>query len=143
MDKATRLSTLLPQGRGVWIPIDHGASDYPNPGLQNLETLVNQLFPAYMLYNEVPHWARHYARTILDMEAAGQLNQNSGAFHKYDTEFYRQPPKGLKKLLIAMVCIVVFLGGGLWMAELSAGRGVSILPPYFDDRNLNGKDRAK
>ena len=43
MDKATRLSTLLPQGRGVWIPIDHGASDYPNPGLQNLETLVNQL----------------------------------------------------------------------------------------------------
>ncbi len=46
MDKATRMNTLLPKGRGVWIPIDHGASDYPNPGLHDLEVLIKQLIQA-------------------------------------------------------------------------------------------------
>ena len=40
MDKATRLDALLPGGRGVWIPIDHGASDYPTEGLQDLEATI-------------------------------------------------------------------------------------------------------
>ena len=43
MDKASRLATLLPNNRGVWIPIDHGASDYPNPGLEDVEGLIRQL----------------------------------------------------------------------------------------------------
>ena len=46
MDKAQRLATLLPNGRGVWIPIDHGASDYPNPGLEDLEGLIQSLIDA-------------------------------------------------------------------------------------------------
>ena len=46
MDKAQRLATLLPNGRGVWIPIDHGASDYPNPGLEDLEGLIQSLVNA-------------------------------------------------------------------------------------------------
>jgi len=43
MDKAQRLARLLPNNRGVWIPIDHGASDYPNPGLEDLDGLIRQL----------------------------------------------------------------------------------------------------
>ncbi|MBL6733186.1 MAG: fructose-bisphosphate aldolase [Candidatus Poseidonia sp.] len=46
MDKASRLRALLPNQRGVWIPIDHGASDYPNPGLENLDQLIPQLIDA-------------------------------------------------------------------------------------------------
>ena len=46
MDKAERLATLLPDGRGVWIPIDHGASGYPNPGLEDLEGLIQSLIDA-------------------------------------------------------------------------------------------------
>ena len=46
MDKAQRLATLLPNGRGVWIPIDHGASEYPNPGLEDLEGLIQSLVAA-------------------------------------------------------------------------------------------------
>ncbi|MGB2479056.1 MAG: hypothetical protein ACPID5_04910, partial [Candidatus Poseidoniaceae archaeon] len=32
--------TLLPNGKGVWIPIDHGVSDFPVEGLENLDKLI-------------------------------------------------------------------------------------------------------
>ncbi len=32
--------TLLPNGRGVWIPIDHGVSDFPVQGLEDLDSLI-------------------------------------------------------------------------------------------------------
>lgn len=46
MNKADRLAMILPQNRGVWIPIDHGASDYPNDGLEDLEGLIRGLVRA-------------------------------------------------------------------------------------------------
>ena len=46
MDKAERLRQLLPNQRGVWIPIDHGASDYPSPGLESLDVLISELVDA-------------------------------------------------------------------------------------------------
>jgi DhnA family fructose-bisphosphate aldolase class Ia len=46
MDKAQRLEKLLPQGRGVWIPIDHGASDFPIPGLSDTEAVIRSLVNA-------------------------------------------------------------------------------------------------
>ncbi|HJM55242.1 MAG TPA: hypothetical protein QGI72_03235 [Poseidonia sp.] len=46
MNKSARLESLLPGGRGVWIPIDHGASDYPNEGLQDLENTIASLIRA-------------------------------------------------------------------------------------------------
>ena len=39
----TGLEALLPGGRGVWVPIDHGASDWPVPGLQDIDGLVAAL----------------------------------------------------------------------------------------------------
>ena len=39
----TGLDALLPGGRGVWVPIDHGASDWPVPGLEDLDRLVAEL----------------------------------------------------------------------------------------------------
>jgi DhnA family fructose-bisphosphate aldolase class Ia len=46
MDKATRLGSLLPNGRGVWIPIDHGASDFPVDGLTDTEHVIRSLVRA-------------------------------------------------------------------------------------------------
>jgi DhnA family fructose-bisphosphate aldolase class Ia len=37
------IESLLPDGKGVWIPIDHGISDYPVNGLQNLEALIQSI----------------------------------------------------------------------------------------------------
>ncbi|MBT60213.1 MAG: fructose-bisphosphate aldolase [Euryarchaeota archaeon] len=46
MDKSDRIDTLLPNGRGVWIPIDHGASDYPVEGLIDTEATIRSLIAA-------------------------------------------------------------------------------------------------
>lgn len=46
MDKALRLEKMLPNGKGLWIPIDHGLSDYPNPGLEDIESLIRKLIDA-------------------------------------------------------------------------------------------------
>ena len=35
--------TLLPKGKGVWIPIDHGVSDFPVNGLENLDQLIEKI----------------------------------------------------------------------------------------------------
>ena len=35
--------TLLPKGKGVWIPIDHGVSDFPVNGLENLDQLIEAI----------------------------------------------------------------------------------------------------
>ena len=37
---------LLPNGRGVWIPIDHGASDFPVAGLTDTEQTIRSLVRA-------------------------------------------------------------------------------------------------
>ncbi len=105
--------------------------------------LIDKVFERYMLQSDVPAWARHYARKILDLEECGQLDYDAPHYHRYDTEFYTRVPKGLKKFVIASVFIVLFLGGGLWIAELSVRKNGSILPPYFDDRNLNAKPGTK
>ena len=37
------LESLLPGGKGVWIPIDHGVSDFPVNGLENLDEFIHLL----------------------------------------------------------------------------------------------------
>ena len=39
----TGIGDLLPNGRGVWIPIDHGVSDFPVKGLENLSELIPKI----------------------------------------------------------------------------------------------------
>ncbi len=38
-----RLARILPGGRGVWIPMDHGTSNYPEQGLQNMNSLIESI----------------------------------------------------------------------------------------------------
>ena len=40
------LERLLPAGKGVWIPMDHGASSYPEVGLDNIEHIINEVINA-------------------------------------------------------------------------------------------------
>ena len=37
---AGRIEAILPGGRGVWIPMDHGASVFPEQGLEDTELAV-------------------------------------------------------------------------------------------------------
>ena len=36
-----RLARILPEGKGVWVPIDHGISGYPEKGLERMDDVVS------------------------------------------------------------------------------------------------------
>ncbi|MDE0707366.1 MAG: 2-amino-3,7-dideoxy-D-threo-hept-6-ulosonate synthase [Candidatus Poseidoniales archaeon] len=38
-----RLERLLPKGRGVWIPMDHGLSGYPEEGLDRMDSVIDSI----------------------------------------------------------------------------------------------------
>lgn len=40
---AERLERLLPNGRGIWIPMDHGLSGYPEVGLDRMDTVIDSI----------------------------------------------------------------------------------------------------
>lgn len=41
-----RLGRILPGGKGVWIPMDHGISGYPEKGLDNMDDIVGSCISA-------------------------------------------------------------------------------------------------
>ena len=46
MSKQDFMQKILPNGRGVWIPIDHGVSDFPVEGLVEIESTIKSLIQA-------------------------------------------------------------------------------------------------
>ena len=42
-DRARRVSILMPNGKALWVPIDHGVSSWPVQGLQDTEALLLSL----------------------------------------------------------------------------------------------------
>lgn len=99
------------------------------------EASVSRLFSRYMVHNEVPHWARHYARLILTRDELGNLDADDPAYHRYDSEYQITLPTGLRHFLAASGLIAFLLVGALAIASQVA-KPTSILPPYFEDRDL-------
>ncbi|MEN8194984.1 MAG: hypothetical protein ABFS30_00540 [Pseudomonadota bacterium] len=103
------------------------------------QALVDRLFTAYMLHNDVPHWARQYARSIIRLDDQGKLDDQDPAYHKYDTDYHLKAPKGVRPFALAALVVALCLGGGLLLADMASTRTSQILPPYFDDRNMPAK----
>ncbi len=105
------------------------------------ERLMDGLFRAYMFRGEVRPWASHYARTIFERERKGLLDDRDPRYHRYDVEFRSEVPDGVKNFWIATAVIVLSLGGGLLLADLSTRPGGSVFPPYFDQRHSGPRAR--
>ena len=43
MGKQEILDKILPNGKGVWVPIDHGVTDFPCEGLGDIEQIIQDL----------------------------------------------------------------------------------------------------
>lgn len=93
---------------------------------------VDRLFQAYMLGGEVPPWARHYSRQILRLSDEGRLDDNASRYHRYDHDYRSETPDGLRKFVIAVSCLVLFIGGGILLADATTKKAVSMFPPYFE-----------
>ena len=102
------------------------------------EALGSKLFTSYMLHNHVPHWARHYARRIIDGYERGELDDNAPKFHRYDEDYHTQVPQGVQRFWVAVAGVIIAVFGGIYIANQVVGSATSILPPYFEANDLPG-----
>ncbi len=100
------------------------------------EAMMDRLFASYMIKNEVPHWARHYARRIMEQDAKGGVDDKDPAFHRYDSDYHTSVPHGVRRFWVATVGLFVAVGGIIAVANLTVTESSSILPPYFDEEDL-------
>jgi hypothetical protein len=104
---------------------------------ENLPDALNgPLFSQFMLYDRVPMWARHYARRIVELDRQGRLDDSDPRFHQFDNDYRTTAPHGVRHFALAASMIAVVLVGGIVVSDLSTDRGTSILPPYFDEKEL-------
>lgn len=98
---------------------------------------TNSLFEQYMFGEEVPVWARHYARDIIEKAEQGELDDSQPSFHRYDCDYYRTPPQGGRRFGLAVFWIVMAMAGSLAVVQLApATNATSVLPPFFDAEHL-------
>ncbi|MDA0305960.1 MAG: hypothetical protein O3B76_06695 [Proteobacteria bacterium] len=100
------------------------------------EAQVSKIFTNYMLKSEVPFWARHYARRIIEGCENGTIDDNAPQYHRYDHEYGQPVPHGVRKFSVAVACLVVFLGGGILLASITVNNPASMFPPYLDINDL-------
>lgn len=100
------------------------------------EALVSKIFTSYMLHHRVPHWARHYARRIIDGYEKGELDDNAPGFHRYDHDYHTQVPRGVQRFCLAVAVVLVAVFGSIYIANQVVGTAASILPPYFEEKDL-------
>jgi hypothetical protein len=100
------------------------------------EAQISRLFTSYMMRHEVPSWARHYARSILELHGRGQLDARNPAYHRYDNDYVRQLPTGLIRFLLATALVAFVMLASILAASTVKKDVTSILPPYFERKEL-------
>lgn len=106
------------------------------------EALVARLFGSYMLKNEVPHWARHYARHVLDMEALGLIDEGEPSYHRYDVDYRTSVPRGSQKFWSQLAVVALVIVGSIYIAHVVVKAPTTMLPPYFDEEHFKDKPGA-
>ena len=99
--------------------------------------IVDRLFQHYMFYDEVPHWARHYARRIMKLDASGKLDDQAPEYHRYDSDYKRRVPQAWTKFCLSSAIVILFIGGMIFLGHVVAERGGSVLPPYFEQKMIS------
>ena len=94
--------------------------------------MSGQLFHDYMLKNEVPVWARHFARWVIRQDEIGQLEIHDPRYHRFDHDYVTHVPQGLRKFITASMIVVFLMGAAILAGHMSGVESTSVLPPYFD-----------
>ncbi len=100
------------------------------------QAMIDPIFTRYMLYNEVPFWARQYARQIIEIDRRGELDDNQPRYHRYDSEYRTHVPDGAKKFIWAAMILIFAIFGSILLADGITGDSGSIFPPYLDGEDM-------
>ncbi|HEX9790544.1 MAG TPA: hypothetical protein VGA60_07765 [Kiloniellales bacterium] len=96
----------------------------------------DEIFRLYMVQSRVPAWARSYAKRISHIAELGGLDDHDPAYHRYDSEYYKALPRGVRRLAIAVCCIAFAVFGAIFFSTLVPQAGTSLLPPFFNEKEL-------
>ena len=102
-------------------------------------SMTDKIFAEYMLRGVIPIYARAYARKIVGQEKAGSLDMWNPKFHRFDAEYHTTVPNGMRNFVVSVIMIAAVIFGGILVSHFSIDCGMdssSILPPYFQERNL-------
>ena len=89
-----------------------------------------------MIHNDVPPWARHYARKILRLDETGEISDDH-RYHRYDNDYGPQaPPHGIKRFFVAAGIVMLIFGSGMAGAIMSTGPGATQFPPYVSTKDI-------
>ena len=101
------------------------------------KTLVDNIFRGYTIRNNIPNWARHYARKIVHLDKVNKLNPQDPKYHVYDVEFGKPiGSKGLSKFIFSVLGITVFFLISFYLAIITVDEPATLLPPYFEKKNI-------
>ena len=103
------------------------------------EALMSKLFRSYMLHNQVPYWARHYARRIIEGYERGELDDNARSFHRYDHEYHTSTPRGVQRFCVATAGVLIAVFGSIYVASQVVDGTTSMLPPYFEEKDFRAR----
>jgi len=98
---------------------------------------ADRLFASYMMRDQVPPWARHFARRIIALDEAGELDDREPAWHRYDAQYRTWTPHGTRRFVAASAVLLVFIGGGIWISHLTTAPTTQLFPPYLSDQEFN------
>lgn len=95
--------------------------------------LLDRLFTAYMLHKQVPHWAQHFARNVLEKDRKGFIDPHDPYYHRYDANYVTHVPHGVKRFCRAAIFLVLFVGGTIIIGQFAAAKHTPFqFPPYLD-----------
>ena len=102
---ASRLETILPDGRGVWVPMDHSASSFPEHGLVNTDSAVDAVIEggADAIVMQKGPISHHFARTSWGRFVChASLSTIHGGDRSQDKILVATSTEGLNRGAIAM-----------------------------------------
>jgi hypothetical protein len=93
---------------------------------------IDRWFRRLVYRDEVPQWARVYAREILRLDRTGKLNADQADYHRYDSEGGRQIQASGRNFLLVAAGTVGLMLALLLVATRMVTNPVSMLPPFMD-----------
>ena len=94
------------------------------------------IFRAYMLRNEVPIWARHYARWVIRQDEIDMIDTQDGKFHRFDHDYVTFVPSGMRKFVLATMILALVFVAAILAGEMTSIEVTSVLPPYFESEEF-------
>jgi len=99
--------------------------------------LIDRLFQGYMLRGEVPHWAREFALRVIRQDEIDLIDSSDAAYHRYDHDYVTNVPNGVRHFTYACLVLSSVLVVGLLVGQIAGVEATSVLPPYFEEDELN------